>query len=92
MVIALAETVFIGQGEQHDLRWELVSRQAPDAAQSAATTGAFEEFLRLRERLGIEPQSPAVRWTAERLGILKADLPAVAEKAKGTPLAKRPLI
>ncbi len=88
VIIAMSETVFIGQGEQHDLRWELTSRSMAEAPQSTAITSAFDEFLRLRMRLEFEPRTRDMRWTAERLALLKADLPSVADKAKGTPLEK----
>lgn len=88
VIVALSEMVFLGQGEQHELRLELTSRTVLDPKESDASLAAFDEFLRLRERLGIAPQSREVRWTADRLAILKADLPTLAEKVKGTMLAK----
>src|SRR5688572_369522 len=88
VIVAASETVFVGQGEQHDLRWELTSRSTADAQQITGIVAAFEEFLRLRTRLEIEPRTRELRWTADRLALLKADLPTVAEKAKGTPLEK----
>lgn len=88
VIIAASETVFIGQGEQHDLRWELVSREILEAEPLAAANDAFDELLRLRTRLDIEPQTQDVRWTADRIALLKADLPAVLEKTKGTPVEK----
>jgi peroxiredoxin len=87
-VLAFAETVFIGQGEQHELKLELTSRTVQNSKDADTTIAAFEEFLRLRERLGVAPQSRELRWNSERLAILKADLPTVTEKAAGTSLEK----
>ena len=88
VVVAFLETVFIGQGEQHELKLELASRTVLEPKESDASIAAFDEFLRLRERLGITPQTRELRWTTDRLAILKADLPTLAEKVKGTMLAK----
>lgn len=88
VVLAMSELVFIGQGEQHNLRYELVSREALPSERSDAAIAAFEEFMRLRERLEFGPQTREFQWTSDRLALLKSDLPAVAAKAKDTPLAK----
>jgi alkyl hydroperoxide reductase subunit AhpC len=84
VIVAASETVFIGQGEPHQLRWELASRRTAAPATLAAASAAFEELLRLRTRLAIEPRTRDLRWTAERLELLRADLPGVTEKARGT--------
>jgi peroxiredoxin len=88
VILAATETVFIGQGEQHDLRWELISRRVLDEDPFTRSVAAFDEFLRLRTRLEIEPRTRDVRWTADRLTLLKGDLPPVVAKAQGTLLEK----
>jgi peroxiredoxin len=87
IILANEEVVFIGQGEKHVLRYDLVSRQTLDAPTLSATRDAFDGFARLRQSLGFEPQSLDGAWTQERLGQLRKDLPDAAKKAEGTLLA-----
>jgi peroxiredoxin len=88
LIVALSETVFIGQGEQHELRWELSGKSRVAPRELPLLVAAFDEFLRLRDRLNIEPRTRDIPWTGERLALLKADLPTFAGKAQGTPLEK----
>jgi hypothetical protein len=83
-VLALAETVFIGQGEQHGLRYELASRDVLEPARVEATVAAFDSLRELRGRLGWEPRAQEFSWTPDRLALVKRDLPASGERAAGT--------
>jgi hypothetical protein len=85
---SVAEVVFIGQGEQHSLTCELVSQSVLSDAQRDSLFAVFEQFIRLRERLGVEPSARDLAWTNDRLGLLRAELPSVAAHAKDTPLAR----
>ena len=88
ITVAMTETIFIGQGEQHELHWEFTNQQVLENAAWESTVSAFDEFLRLRQRLQLEPRTRDVPWNVDRLALLKADLPTVSAKARGTVLEK----
>ena len=88
MVIGLFENVFIGQGEKHELRYELAAVSQLVSAQAEATQAAFAGFIKLREQLGIEPSSRDIKWTDERLVALREQLPAIAKGVSNGPLVK----
>ncbi|MCA9144351.1 MAG: TlpA family protein disulfide reductase [Planctomycetales bacterium] len=86
LILSLKENVFIGQGEKHELRYELVSATKLDAAQSEAGIAAFDSLLALRNRLGIVPGTRDTKWNDERLAMLREQLPAVVSKISDGPL------
>lgn len=88
LVATLAENVFIGQGEKHELHYELASREqlSPDAAKTASA--AFESFLSFRNQLGLASDAREVQWNDERLAKLRAAIPALVQQSSGGPLAK----
>jgi len=75
LVLALREKVFIGQGEEHELRYQLLSRSTLDETALAATTAAFDGFIALRNRLQISQDLREVAWTEARLALLREQLP-----------------
>lgn len=87
IVRAMVETVFIGQGEQHELKWELKSQSTLASESLAAQETAFAEFLRLRTRLGVEPQTRDLQWNSEQLALIRADLPTLVAKSGNTLLS-----
>lgn len=87
LILSLKENVFIGQGEKHELRYELVSATQLDAAQAEVGVAAFDGLLALRNRLGIVPGTRDTKWNDERLGMLREQLPSVVAKITEGPLA-----
>jgi peroxiredoxin len=87
LVVALRETVFIGQGEQHDLRLELVSVKTLAAEETARAEDAFAQGARLKEVLHHNPRTDLVEFEKDELAALRAELPKLAEAAKDSPLA-----
>ncbi len=87
LILSLKENVFIGQGEKHELRYELVSATPLDAVQAAAHVAAFDSLLALRNRLGIVPGTRDTKWNDERLSLLREQLPSVTTKITEGPLA-----
>jgi peroxiredoxin len=87
LVVAVRETVFIGQGQEHKLNFELTEARdvAPnDAAQTAA---ALDQWLKLRETLAWKLRSGKTELAAEQITALKAELPKLLETAAVGPLA-----
>jgi len=87
LILSLNENVFIGQGEKHELRYELVSTTQLDATQAEAGASAFDGLVALRIRLGIVPGTRDVKWSDERLVILREQLPNIATRISDGPLA-----
>jgi peroxiredoxin len=85
-VLTLDERVVIGQGDEFQLKWELVERGELDAKSVDATTAAFDRLDALRTKLAIKPQTREHKWNAEQLAVLQKDLPSVAEGVSEGPL------
>ena len=87
LVVAVRETVFIGQGEQHELKLELAEAKALSADEAAKVETAFDQGAELRKSLGHNPRTDLVEFDKEELAGLRSELPKLAEASGGTPLA-----
>jgi hypothetical protein len=73
VVVSIRERVFIGQGQEHELRIELATARQLSAAELNATKSGFESLLDLREKLNYEPRENAPQWNEKQLATLKAE-------------------
>ena len=88
LVVAMRETVFIGQGQQHELQMRLVkSSKLKTPKEVAAVVGAFEKLDQLRTKAKLQVRKPRLNLNKGQLTLLRKDLPAVAEMAKKSFLA-----
>ncbi len=87
LVVAVRETVFIGQGEQHELVLELAESKPLDAAALKLAEEAFAAAARLRGALEHKPRSDRAELSDEQLAVIRKELPALAKAAAKTPLA-----
>jgi hypothetical protein len=87
LVVALHETVFIGQGQEHKLKLELQATKQHTSDESAAIQAAAERWQALRSDLSWEPQSRREELSDEQLRVLKAALPKLLQTAAAGPLA-----
>ena len=88
MILAAEETVFVGQGEKHRLRFQLVAQEPLPVQQTDPTMNALDSLVQLRNELGVEPQERDVIWTADRLKLLAQQLPGLQKQTQVKPLAK----
>ncbi|MBC8355562.1 MAG: redoxin family protein [Planctomycetes bacterium] len=86
LILSLKENVFIGQGEKHELRYQLVSATQLNAIEAPASVSAFDGMIGLRNRLGIVRGARDVKWTDDRLVMLREQLPSVVARIKDGPL------
>lgn len=86
VVLALTARVFIGQGEEHELTFELVNRTRVAEPQLAAARRGFDAMLRLRDQLGHEPRTREFQWNPARLATLRKELPAALDQVASEPL------
>lgn len=86
LVVRLDERVFIGQGVECRLSWEVAERKTLDEAEYEAFTKAFAGLVSLREKLGGERPAREIRWDDEQRELLRKELPAVAQGLKTVPL------
>jgi hypothetical protein len=87
LVAALRETVFIGQGQQHELKLELTDATALSAEEAARAVAAFEQAENLKESVHHKPRTDLVEFEKDELAALRVELPKLATVAKDTPLA-----
>lgn len=91
LVLALKERVFIGQGQEYDLRCELTATRTLPEAELTATTAGWESLLNLRSQLGHEPRDQDTHWNDQQLAQLKAaqaSLAPLGSLSLLTPLVK----
>lgn len=88
LVVALRETVFIGQGEQHELKLELAAAKTLTAEEAAKTETAFDQAAKLREALRHNPRTETVEFEQHELAALRTELPKLVEASQDTPLAQ----
>jgi hypothetical protein len=86
-VVALHETVFIGQGEEHMLRFELTESKSLAADETAKVTDSLAAWSDLRKSLDWQPRSRREELAADQLAKLKAELPKIVESAAAGPFA-----
>jgi peroxiredoxin len=87
-VLRLRERVFIGQGEEFEVKLELTAEKQLDDAALAKAKLAFDELAALRQTLGHAPRTPRLVWNDEQIAALREKLPGVLELAADTPLAE----
>jgi len=87
LVVAVKETVFIGQGEEHKLAFELAESKQLSAAETAITAAAFDTWLDLRKSLAWSPRGRREELSPEQIAKLKIGLPKIVESAALGPLA-----
>ncbi len=73
-ILMLDETVFIGQGEQHRLRYTTTRGDSLDGSQVHAIQSAMEQLTKLRAQLNVEPRSSQKEWSADQLVALRNSL------------------
>ena len=87
LVVAVRETVFIGQGQEHKLQYELTDAKDVTEADAATAAAALDQWLKLRETLGWKPRSGKTELSDEQIAALKVALPKLLETAASGPLA-----
>ena len=87
LALALTEKLTMGRGEEYQLRLDLATREQVQAESLAALSGALDKLLALRTKLSLPPRAQQVEWSPEQAALLREQLPAVEDAARGTPLA-----
>jgi hypothetical protein len=86
LVVAVRETVFIGQGEEHKLTLELAELKTLAPGDLSQTAAATEGWLKLRDDLGWKPRGQKTELTTDQIAALKTALPGLADVSVGSPL------
>lgn len=79
VALKLKQIVFIGNGEKHELKLDLVQRKTLGADELAATVDGFESLVKLRDQMKLEPRRAIVQWDDDQLAALKSSLPSVTK-------------
>jgi hypothetical protein len=86
-VLRLDEKVFVGQGRECRLHWELTEREALDDAAAKKQLAAFGELAALRDKLAAPKQAREIKWSDGQRQQLAEALPAIVKHAGDGPLA-----
>lgn len=84
VIVSMHETVFMGQGHEHALTFELARRERLEVEPLAKLVAAFESLAALRGKLLPQRRMLEVDWKPEQLQQLRAELPATAKLATAT--------
>jgi len=87
VVIAMEQTVFIGQGEQYQLKLALTATKVINTPEFADFLNARTALFELRNELNIGDRSKSVVWNGDQISVLKERLPGVKRFAEGGPLS-----
>ena len=74
VALQMAERVFIGQGQEHDLTVELIENRHLSAAQNMAEVSGFDALIKLREDVGFELRASRTDWNPDQLERLRGNL------------------
>lgn len=88
LVLRLEDNVFVGQGEEHRLRYKMVRAQAKSSQEQNAIIGGITRLEQLREQLKIEPRRFPREWNDEQLAALRGSLDQFAAYREVLFLAK----
>lgn len=87
LVVRVSETVFIGQGEEHRLEFELSETKTLSPDETAMATAAWEAWQGLVQDLAWQPRAGREELSAGQIAKLKAALPKLAMESASGPLA-----
>jgi peroxiredoxin len=83
LVVALRETVFMGQGQEHRLTMELSATKMMAADDLATATAAVDAWSKLRGQLGWQSRDLRTELTTEQIATLKSELPKLTQPRGG---------
>jgi hypothetical protein len=87
LVVAVRETVFVGQGQQHELRFELKETKQLTSSETTKTSQAFAAWLELQSALQRPPRQERADLNDEQLALARKQIADLQTAAEGTPLA-----
>ncbi len=88
ILVSLDEKVFMGQGDEFQLKLELQSQQTPPAGESSKSRAAFDALREMQVSLGRTGEQKIVELTATQLKSVQSAIGGIEKKADGTPWAK----
>jgi hypothetical protein len=87
LVVAVRETVFVGQGQQHELKLELRELKQLPTNEFAKATQAMNGWLDLRTELQRPARQERAELNDEQLALARKRVPDLIAASEGTPLA-----
>jgi len=86
VVLSSTSRVFIGQGEEHELTFQLVKRTVVAKPQLEKARRGFDAMLAFRGKIGHEARTREFQWSPDRLTALRDELPAALDQVVDEPL------
>ena len=87
LVVSVRETVFVGQGQQHELRYDLKEMKQLASSETSKTAQAFTAWLELQTALQRQPRQERAELNDEQLALARKQMAELQKAAEGTPLA-----
>ena len=88
LVLALIERVFMGMGQEFELRMRLQDAEQVPAEEFAALAAGYDGLIDLRGKLIREPRGQSADWSEKQLALLSEHLPAAAATVTAGGLVK----
>ncbi len=86
LVLAANETVFIAQGTEFHVKYELAESLPLTAEQEEQFLAQFGKLVEFRESLELPPRTPQREWSQDQLAAIEQKLPTL-EELRGGPIA-----
>ena len=84
LVVAVRETVFVGQGQQHDLRYELKEQKQLSTTEYTKAAAAFAAWRELQNSLARAPRQERAELNDEQLALARKQIGDLQKTAEGT--------
>lgn len=88
LIVRGSQRITLGQGEQHELTWELDSSRVLDPDVAKSTLQVATKLVELQTALARDEQTNSPVLTDEQLAFASAALPELVPSAAGTPFAR----
>jgi peroxiredoxin len=88
IVVSLEQRVFMGRGDEFQLKMDLQSQKTLSAADLGKAVAAFEKLHQLQESLGRTGEQKVVELTSDQLASAQQKIGAIEQQADGTMWAR----
>lgn len=88
LIVRGVQRLTLGQGEPHELSWELDSERALDAEDAEATLRVASALVELQSALARDEETHSPILSDEQLAVAAAALPEIVRAAEGTPFSR----
>lgn len=88
IAVGIDERVFMGMGQEFELKLRLVGHEAISSDRLASLKEGFAALIEMRSRLKLRDRKETIAWNAQQRAVLAEQLPQVEKRVSDPVLAK----